>query len=47
MDKYKCWDCEKEIENISFDEETKKKCPKDVVTGVMYIICNDCKDNDY
>jgi phage FluMu protein Com len=45
MDKYKCWDCEKEIEDVNFDEETKKKCPRDI-NGVYFIICNDCKDND-
>lgn len=46
MDKYICWDCEKEIENVNLDEETKAKCPRDVVTGVRYIICNDCKDKE-
>ncbi|MEQ2529173.1 hypothetical protein WMO40_21090 [Bacillaceae bacterium CLA-AA-H227] len=45
MEKYKCWDCEKEVENVNFDEETKKKCPKDK-KGFLLIICNDCKNNE-
>jgi hypothetical protein len=45
MDKYKCWDCDKEVKDVHFDEETKKKCPK-TMDGFMLLICNDCKDNE-
>ena len=45
MDKYKCWDCGQEIQNVDFDEETKGRCPMDL-QGYKYIICDDCKDND-
>jgi hypothetical protein len=45
MDKYRCWDCEKEIKNVNFDEETKKECHRDR-DGAYFIICNECKDNE-
>jgi ribosomal protein S27E len=45
MDKYKCWDCRKEIKDVFFDEETKMKCLK-TVDGFMLIICDDCKENE-
>lgn len=43
--RYKCWDCEKELGDLHFDDELKKKCPIDM-DGFLRVICNDCKDND-
>lgn len=45
MDRYKCWDCEKEIHFVQIDEETKKKLLKDN-KGFMYLICRNCQDNE-
>lgn len=46
MDKYKCWDCEKELGDLQFDEDKKKKMPRDAVEGFLYVICKECWDND-
>lgn len=41
IDKYKCWDCEKEIENVDLPKEISDKCPRDL-EGYKYIICTEC-----
>lgn len=43
--KYKCWDCDKELINVHFDEDTKKKLLIDM-DGFLRILCIDCKDNE-
>ena len=45
IDRYKCWDCEKEIENVQLSEESKKKCPR-TLSEFLLIICNECIDNE-
>jgi DNA-directed RNA polymerase subunit RPC12/RpoP len=45
MEKYKCWDCHKEVKDVQLAEEIKKKCPK-TMDGYFLIICDDCKDNE-
>lgn len=45
MERYKCWDCEKEVKNVNFDDERKKKCPR-TMDGFLLIICKDCIDNE-
>lgn len=41
QDKYKCWDCEKEMLNVVIPDDIKKKCPIDF-KGYRLIICKDC-----
>lgn len=43
IDKYKCWDCHREIKDVNFDDETKKKCAV-TPNGYLLIICNSCEE---
>lgn len=45
MEKYKCWDCKKEIKGVELDDKIKNKCPK-TLDGFFLIICDNCMDNE-
>ena len=43
--KYKCWDCEKVIENFVLPIEIKEKCPLSI-DGYRNIICKECGEKE-
>lgn len=44
---YQCYDCARYLGDLNFEVETKKSCPRDVSTGALQVLCENCaEEND-
>ena len=41
---YRCWECEKKLDDLKFTDELKQECPRNV-DGDYLVICKDCHSN--